>query len=198
MPLEAMELFAQLCPAAWQMARQAHLPKAKGLRASDGAREVSGLRPLTLFSSWYRLWASARLRTTDAQAWQDTWWPAEALGGKKGKELFEALAPLFQEATKHRYLISLDFSLAFDYCDPLVASFVLEKFGLPAPLGRMLLQQWTSQQRLISFNGTCMPGMEIVTRSLPQGDPFSLLAMLAVLTPAIWEIRRLHPRVVRG
>ena len=141
MPLEAMELFAELCPAAWQMARQAHLPKAKGLKASDGAREVSGLRPLTLFSSWYRLWASARLRTTDAQAWQDTWWPAEALGDKKGKELFEALAPLFQEATKHRYLISLDFSLAFDYCDPLVASFVLEKFGLPAPLGRMLLQQ---------------------------------------------------------
>lgn len=67
MPVAAFELFASFCslcetsgllPSTWQIARQTHLPKGqKGVRARDGARDVAGLRPLTLFSAWYRLYA---------------------------------------------------------------------------------------------------------------------------------------------
>ena len=199
----AFRLFADFCacceasaclPSQWQLAKQCHLPKAnKGLRHADGARDVSGLRPLSVFSSWYRLWASARLRSRDATTWCDRWWPKQAIGGKKRKELYNALAPLFDCATKGEYLISLDFSLAFDYCDPRIAAFTMRKLGLPDNLCGMLSRQWTQQLRLITLQGCYLPNMESASKSLPQGDPFSLLAMVAVLTPCTWEIERCFP-----
>ena len=105
------------------------MPKAcKGLRQADGARDVCGLRPLSVFSCWYRLWASARLRSSDANAWCQRWWPDQAIGGKKKKEIYNALAPLFDRATRGHYIISLDFSLAFDFCDPEIAVFIMKQF----------------------------------------------------------------------
>ncbi|CAE7715407.1 unnamed protein product, partial [Symbiodinium sp. CCMP2456] len=203
LPPDAFDLFAKFCvgcetserlPNAWQLAKQSHLPKAsKGLRQADGAHDVGGLRPLSIFSCWYRLWASARLRTSDANAWCQRWWPDQAIGGKKKKEIYNALAPLFDRATRGHYIVSLDFSLAFDFCDPEIAVFIMKQLGLPHGLSTMLLQQWTHQQRLISFQGCCLDAPERVQRSLPQGDPFSLLAMVATLTPCIWEIVRRFP-----
>ena len=203
LPPGAFDLFASFCaccessgrlPTEWQLAKQSHLPKAcKGIRQADGARDVCGLRPLSVFSCWYRLWASARLRSSDANAWCQRRWPDQAIGGKKKKEIYNALAPLFDRATRGHYIISLDFSLAFDFCDPEIAVFIMKQFGLPHGLSTMLLQQWTHQQRLISFQGCCLRTPECVTRSLPQGDPFSLLAMVATLTPCIWEVVRRFP-----
>ena len=69
LPPEAYQLFAEFChfcemagklPNSWSCASQVHIPKGqKGLR-EDGARDISGLRPLAIFSVWY--WASSRLQ----------------------------------------------------------------------------------------------------------------------------------------
>ena len=72
--------------------KQVHLNKAgKGVREPDGSRDVASLRLLTIFSCFCRLWSSARLASPEARAWLDTWWPAQATGGRKGKEAIQAL-----------------------------------------------------------------------------------------------------------
>ena len=203
---DSLEPFANFCnfcelasrlPSDWNMASQVHIPKGtKGLR-DDGTRDVTGLRPLALFSVWYRLWSSVRLQHDDTQAWISSWWPDVATGGKKGQEIYHALIPLIHAAAQHQYLISLDFSLAFDYCDPRTAIHVLRKLRMPEFMCRMLLAQWTNQRRYVSFQNFYLPEPEHVSRSLPQGDPWSLLAMVAVLCPAMLEIKRLHPQVTQ-
>ena len=204
---EHLSLFANFCslcekvgclPSQWTIAIQCHLPKAqKGIRAYDGARDVCGLRPLTLFSSWYRLWASARLKSVQAQDWIGQWCHPSAVGGKKGKEIYHALIPLITAASENEYLVSLDFSLAFDYCDPRIATHIFELTGMPVKLCQMLLTQWTSQKRIITFDGFCIPEYEQVSVSLPQGDPFSLIAMVAVMMPAMYQIALEFPTVTQ-
>ncbi|OLQ01146.1 hypothetical protein AK812_SmicGene16129 [Symbiodinium microadriaticum] len=188
LPPGAFDLFARFCaccessgrlPTAWQLAKQSHLPKAcMGIRQADGARDVCGLRPLSVFSCWYRLWASARLRSRDANAWCQRWWPDQAIGGKKKKEIYNALAPLFDRATRGHYIISLDFSLAFDFCDPEIAVFIMKQFGLPHGLSTMLLQQWTHQQ-LFKFlrSGSlgvisCAPESKVTDKPIILGTVF--------------------------
>ena len=70
---------AGLVPQIWTQARQAHIPKEN---AVDGIHEAEKLRPITVLSSWYRLFGSARLKTKDAQRWLAQWWPEAACGGK--------------------------------------------------------------------------------------------------------------------
>ena len=206
LPPEAFIPFADFCsfcekaqklPSDWRYASQVHLPKgSKGLR-QDNARDVTGLRPITLFSVWYRLWAASRLQCSDCQAWLSSWWPPFATGGKKGHEIYHALIPLINAAAKNQYIISLDFSLAFDNCHPQLALHVLSKLDLPPFMCSMLMDQWTNQRRFISFQNFVLPTAESVGTSLPQGDPWSLLAMVAVLCPAMWEIDRTHPQVTQ-
>ena len=148
---------------------------------------------MTLFSSWYRLWASTRLKSFSCQRWIDTWWPEQAVGGKKGREIYEALFPLTEKVTQGQFVVSLDFSLAFDYSHPdLVVSFFRD-LGMPETICNILSVQWTNQQRYLSFENFVLPNPELVNSSLPQGDPWSMLGMVALLTPAMWEIARRYP-----
>lgn len=206
-PVVHLQLFVDYCklcesmgllPTQWTFAVQCHLPKAqKGVRQSDGARDVCGLRPLTLFSAWYRLWSSTRLKTADAQQWLRQWWHPTAVGGRRGQEMYHALLPLISAATEGKYIVSLDYSLAFDYCHPQLATHFFRKTGMPQNICQMFFQQWTNQRRIITFDGFCLPTPEHVNCSLPQGDPFSLIAMVAVMMPAISQIEREYPSVIQ-
>ena len=205
-PPAAFAIFAQFChtcethgflPEQWQFARQTHLPKAgKGIRSSDGARDVSSLRPLTLFSIWYRLWATTRLKSSDVQEWINNWWPAEATGGKAGKEIYDALFPLIDSAIQKKYLVSLDFSLAFDFATPSIVTAFLHDLGMPPLIMSMLHKLWSNQSRILSYENACLETPELVQTSLPQGDPWSQLGMVAILSPAMWNIAREHPTVI--
>ena len=53
----------------------------------------------------------------------------------------------------------------------------------------MLFDQWSNQKRFISFLNSVLPD--------PQGDPWSLIAMVATLCPASWEIARCYPSVTQ-
>ena len=52
----------------------------------------------------------------------DCWWPSQAIGGEGGQEIYNALAPLSDFATRGQFLISFHSSLVFDFCDPPAAS----------------------------------------------------------------------------
>ena len=83
---EVLRLF-QLCvqegrvPDAWKVARQCHIPKQGA--GEDDTTDAAKLRPVTVLSVWYRSLSRALLQTRDAQQWLQSWWPPEAIGGKK-------------------------------------------------------------------------------------------------------------------
>lgn len=112
-------------------------------------------------------------------------------------EIYHALIPLITAAAGDEYLVSLDFSLAFDHCHPDLALHVLKRLKLPSFMVTMLFDQWSNQQRFISFQNFVLPEPEHVSSSLPQGDPWSLIAMVATLCPASWEIARCYPSVTQ-
>lgn len=85
-PVEHLQLFTDFCnlceamgllPTQSTFAVQFHLPKAqKGVRQSDGGRDVCGLRPLTFSQPGT---AYGRLKSNDAQQWINRWWNPTAV-----------------------------------------------------------------------------------------------------------------------
>ena len=180
-----------LVPAAWTAARQVHLPKAV---AVDSVHEAEKLRPITVLSAWYRLLGSARLKSPDGQRWLESWWPAEACGGKRGSGIKDALADLEEAAlTQEGFMVSLDFSLAFDRLDPALAHELLVQVGLPLGLCR-LLAVWQHQTRFLQYDGECHLHGVSVSTSLPQGDAWSLVCMVLCLVGPAKDILSHFPQ----
>lgn len=71
----------------------------------------------------------------------------------------------------------------------------MSQLGLPAEICNMLTNVWFQQQRYMYLE-QCMDPTCIVRRSLPQGDAFSMMAMIATLTPATVALRGQFPDVV--
>ena len=101
-----------------------------------------------------------------------------------------------EKVTQGHFVVSLDFSLAFDYSHPDLVSFFRD-LGMPEPICNILSVQRTNQQRYLSFQNFVLPTPELVNSSLPQGDPWSVLGMVAMLTPAMWEIARRYPTMLQ-
>ena len=181
--LDAMVDFYNTCealarlPAQWTALKQSHLPKEEPPPDTPGALRDDKFRPISVASSWYRAWASARCRSASFRRWQKQWWDDDAAGGVKGKEAADATMALISGAGTGEYLASWDFSLAFDMCHPRVATFALDRVGLPGNLRTMLGRQWGNQQRWMTYGGCCHPEPQQVDSSLPQGDPWSPVAM---------------------
>ena len=183
-----------LIPEAWNNIKQVHLPKPnKGKRIRDGATDVATVRPICIMSVRFRLHASARFKSTSVQGWLDTWWPAEAFGGRRGKSIDDALLQVQYHAERSKYIDAFDYSLAFDMVDPKIALAIFKHLGMPLGWSRLLNGLWTNQHGLLQYDHECSPSYENVTRSLPQGDPWSMAAMTAVLLPPIRSIAQTLP-----
>ncbi|CAK0848374.1 unnamed protein product, partial [Prorocentrum cordatum] len=163
-------------------ARQVMLPKeGKGRRKKDGSIAVQALRPITILSCWWRLLGSVLLRSPDAQAWQKKWWREEAVGGRKAGEVYMPLMRLIDSYHQGEFIAFYDYTLAFDQTDPKLAVAVLRKLGCPRTVAAILEQVWTGQLRYMQYQGVTLRRPEEVGTSLPQGDPWSMIAMVAVL-----------------
>ena len=199
--LHSFALFTSACerlgkiPTVWNRLRQIHLPKSgKGVRG-DGARDVASLRPVAISSSWYRLWASTRLASEQTQAWIQQWVPSQACGGIKGRDISHALGPIVKSIRQEKFLISLDYSLAFDHCSPATTTWLLQRLGLPPGIGSMLMAAW-SQQRYIEYDGCVLTDPQQVHNSLPQGDPWSMYGLIALLSPPTRQINAQFPSTI--
>ena len=205
-PASAFENFAEfmaccerngLVPSQWANLRQIHIPKPGKKVRGDGAKDVAGLRPIAISSVWYRVWAAAGIHSEPAVAWFSSWVPSQACGGVKGKDVRTALGPLIQAARQGKYLVSLDFSLAFDHCCPTTTVWLFQRLGLFLGIGQMLLGAWTNQTRYIEYDGCILQTPEKVRHSLPQGDAWSLYGLIALLTPPTINVQNSYPNTIR-
>ena len=185
-----------LTPSIWKSARQCHVPKA-GAVTCEGWAKASKLRPITIMSSWYRLWGCARLHSESTKHWLSSWWPSEALGGKKGCSVSDALCVIGEAAlSREGYLLCLDYSLAFDKLDPQLAIRLMQKAGMPAQTAALLCGIWTAQERILQYGGACSQAPSRVSTSLPQGDTWSMVSMVLALAGPTRAINANHPDVV--
>ena len=178
-------------PYRWTLAKQCHIPKTEA--ADDGSLPVGKLRPITILSTWFRLYGSARLRSSSATAWADQWWPRRAKGGKRGTGVHEAFVDLAEATAQDGYLMSLDYTLAFDHLDPCLVHLLFCHTGMPPNVALVFKAIWTSQQRLLVYDGQSLPHFCDVSTSLPQGDPWSLIGMVLALTPPTHSTQAKHP-----
>ena len=123
------------------------------------------------------------------------WWPEEAIGGRAKGEVFEALAPLAAAAAEKRFVASLEYTLAYDYCDPTLAVGIMQKLGLLKGITAMLSATWSQQQRWLLFEGLVHRSSIGVSSSQPQDDSWSLAGLVATLNVPIQDISTRHPQM---
>ncbi|CAK0819638.1 unnamed protein product, partial [Prorocentrum cordatum] len=179
---------AACVPDGWKQHRQAHLPKAVPEGGSN-ALSAEDYRPICAASAWYRLWATSRVRSEASRRWQDTWWDTDMVGAKKGFESHQATASSIVAANMDMYVTSWDYSLVFDMADPAIAGHALSELGLPSNIGNMLMSTWGDQRRWLQLAGCTLQEPQRVSSSLPHGDPWSPMALFAMLLAPLKQIK---------
>ena len=136
----------------------------------------SDLRPLSILSCLYRLWAKARL--SDIVPWQDRWLADGAFGfrpGHSAEGLFFATALDLEaaEAEGHPCAgISFDLKKAFDALPPCLLIQILRRRGCAECILRPLAGFYRHLHRRFRLNGVL--GREFHSSSgIPQGCPIS-------------------------
>ena len=96
----------------------------------------------------------------------------------------------------NRFLGSLDFSKAFGHVRPLSAGAAMVHTGCPAALVRGILSVWR-QRRLLCWGSSAHHKFIGVTESMPQGDPFAVLALGLLLRIPVLKLQARFPRLLQ-
>ena len=151
------------------------------------------VRPIAIGSAIYRIWGRIRLGHLAPILAQ--YLDRNQSGGIGGEDVSSLLLTLDidLDPTIFPCLMALDFTKAFDSCDYTLALAVMSRLGLPARVVNLLGAQWRRQKRWMSFAGVCarLPIQNCL--ALPQGDPWSPIAMSLVLMLAKRHQERLVP-----
>ena len=181
-------------PEQFGFARQAHIPKeGKGVREHDGALHAAAMRPITILTALWRVWGRARLRNSKTAMWLETWMTPEICGGRRKVDALSSVIKILEAASNGKYVATFDYSLAFDFTNPAMAVEILRWLGMPAGTAGLLKSVWQSQKRTLQYAGESLKTAEPVMTSLPQGDPWSMIAMAAVLLIPLCDLREAIP-----
>ena len=91
--------------------------------------------------------------------------------------------------------LGLDYTKAFDSTNASLAAALFARIGVPPQVLGLLKDQWLGQKRWVSFAGSVSPECLGEVPSLPQGDPWSHLALSLVLAAPTKRVQRLYPQV---
>ena len=180
LPLGAIETWHKLAgrwlqagtvPTQLTQVRQVNLPKAHKIE-SNGCLHVSGMRPISVLSAFWRIWASAWITSKEIQNWiTNHKHPAITHGPKSlGSEAgVSVLQDSFVRAPG--FICSLDYQEAYDRMDPSIARKFLTSIGWPIGFTEVVFAVWGQQQRFIQFEQHTHSETLWATKSTPQGCP---------------------------
>ena len=105
-------------PTAWHelIQLQVHLPKPNACRPGDGALPVNKLRPISLFSAFWRTYMSARMKSEETQSWIDNQLYRSQAGARRGRDAgatFAVLASAYAHMTCYYFILQGPFFLKF-------------------------------------------------------------------------------------
>eukprot|EP00435_Cladocopium_sp_Y103_P039369 s1164_g10.t1 len=154
------------------------------------------VRPISIFSVLWRVYASARIKSASAAQWINRVLPSALCGGRSGSDVLSIMLEVFEHVDNNRYLGSLDFSKAFDHVRPSSAGAAMAHTGCPAALVRGIQRVWW-QRRLLCWGSSVHHEFMEVTESMPQGDPFAVLALSLLLRVPVLKLQARFPRLLQ-
>ena len=150
-------------------------------KGSSTCPSLDQVRPIAISGAVYRAWARLRLRNLAdhlSRALQP--WQAGGINGVDPEVLLLAAETDF-DPTSRPYAAALDYKKAFDSCDFPLALEALRGLQIPPQILSLLQNQWERQIRWVTFAGVACPYPIRHSAGLPQGDPWSPVALAAVL-----------------
>ena len=157
--------------------RVVYLPK----EVKSGATSTMKVRPIAIGPALYRLWSSVRAHQL-GQALQSKFSSRHAGGtGGVNPQVLLLDMQVKQQCEGHDTGVSLDFEKAFDKSSWPVSIWILEQWGAPVSVLNALRAQWRSHYKFLSFDGAVHPCPVRNATGIPQGDPFSPLALACFL-----------------
>ena len=159
------------------MARVAVLSKVTSPEGADQAR------PITILSCLFRFWARV-LCTQVLQTWSSRLPPSitGCLKGRSALDLSYSVQALVEESLLTGSDLSgfcLDLRKAFNFLPRAPITDLMRHLGIPAPVTQCWLQSLLKVRRSFQINGSLGPPVPSTTGA-PEGDPVSVLAMIAV------------------
>ncbi|KAJ9463845.1 RNA-directed DNA polymerase from mobile element jockey [Diplonema papillatum] len=159
----------------------------------------TNLRPITVTSCVYRLWACRRLQ--DVMEWQEGWVLPTQHGFRSGHrtdDVLMELTTLIEETlldeTKSLYMVALDFAKCFDRVPQGIVLSLAEEMGLDARILRPLRAMYRGMKR--RFKLPLGVGSEFeVTNGILQGCPLSVILINALLSVVLRAVSVRVPEV---
>ncbi|KAJ9440182.1 Retrovirus-related Pol polyprotein from type-2 retrotransposable element R2DM, partial [Diplonema papillatum] len=159
----------------------------------------TNLRPITVTSCVYRLWACRRLQ--DVMEWQDGWIHPSQHGFRRGHrtdDVLMELTTLIEETlldeSKSLYMVALDFAKCFDRVPQGIVLRLAEEMGLDARILRPLRAMYRGMKR--RFKLPLGVGSEFeVTNGILQGCPLSVILINALLSIVLRAVSARVPEV---
>ena len=186
-PVPAIEYFLKITrdwnssgciPQQLKEVKQVAIPKNHKIR--NGFLDLKDVRPISICSIWWRVYASAFVKAKGTRDWCAKFiHPAVSIG--KGAKGAEEMASDLQEALMSGgFAASLDWTQAYDRMKPEITTKVLTHLGFPPGFVAILTAAWTEQVRWICYDGHTHPS-PLRSRATPQGCP------VAPMVLAIWS-----------
>ena len=204
LPLPVYDEFATLLlrwfsrknlPRVLRGARQVHLPK-DIMDACSNSLPPEKMRPLSVFSCWWRLVGTTLAHHPAIQRWASDLLPLQQHGAVSGRSLFGAIRDLgcgFHD--EKGVLVSLDLKQAFDRTDPSIGLDMMRRAGMPQTITDALGLVWTNQLCWLQLGRYSRQRVEAVHTSLPQGDGMCPLCLnMVMLGPVMHFLREFSLR----
>ena len=139
------------------------------LQKPNKPAKVENLRPLSIFTVWWRAYEASTMRTKAYRRWRR----ALELEGVAYRESAEEIAAWVatQYATSG-YLAALDYSRAYDHMNPKISEELMKTTGVPEDIVETLVDVWGDQRRYIQFDGHTSKEILQGDTAQPQGGPW--------------------------
>ena len=191
LPEAAISLFRQLAlqwqdhgctPSVFAHTRMVNFGK-PGKVSADGLLPLDGCRPISVLTSFWRLWGTAWMRSPSVKAWMSTL-PSSVVAGTGADSLFTA-AQVFAKLGHQRYAGSMDFTKCYDLMIPCGTAALLEAGGWPRGLVQVIAYMWQHQQRWVSWDRHTHGAPLAAGTCVPQGCSFGPLALAAWMAAGV-------------
>ena len=165
---------AKEAPQQLRQSRMVCLPK--GGKIQSYSVKTADTRPISAMSVWWRLWSSTICRGAPLRAWLRSTLSAQ-VGGISGDDIYVNIIEIFDSFHQHGFLLTMDYSKAFDCLDSSLSCRLLQAHGWPSALVDLLAATWDRQERFVQWDHHIHQDTLDASRVQPQGDPWGPLLM---------------------
>ena len=196
LPLQAWVQFSSLLarwqqrncyPEVWTHYRSSFIPKRD---PEEHVLPVDALRPLSVQSCFCRVVGGALMAKSQVKRWFEAQVSPCTHGALPGRGVHTALAALTTAfAAPGAVLVSLDLSQGFDRAIPELTVGMMARQGFPVQWAQYLMHVWGKQSRWLTWSGETLSAPEVVSTSVPQGDPCAPAAFTILVQQGADELQ---------